>query len=189
MPRAAATKSFNGAATGWPRNGGGLLIISPADRCFNGAATGWPRNVNRRRPSRESIDELQWGRDRMAAERRARTCSSTQATGLQWGRDRMAAERVSATAIRSSTGECFNGAATGWPRNENAIDVSRLNAKLQWGRDRMAAERGQVLIRAARPGASMGPRPDGRGTTVQVAQAALAAELQWGRDRMAAERS
>ena len=37
--------------------------------------------------------------------------------------------------------------------------------------------------------ASMGPRPDGRGTLrLNTLGMAAAAELQWGRDRMAAER-
>ena len=36
--------------------------------------------------------------------------------GLQWGRDRMAAERRSTRPACPSTA-CFNGAATGWPRN------------------------------------------------------------------------
>ena len=36
---------------------------------------------------------------------------------LQWGRDRMAAERRPRVRIDSSRLISFNGAATGWPRN------------------------------------------------------------------------
>ena len=65
------------------------------------------------------------------------------------------------------TSRCFNGAATGWPRNAAGLEPRILEQwRLQWGRDRMAAERlyegGRRRVHTV---ASMGPRPDGRGTT------------------------
>ena len=65
------------------------------------------------------------------------------------------------------TGASFNGAAAGWPRNVwTPAPKARPSARLQWGRGRMAAERCKLRsCRAQRP-ASMGPRPDGRGTVV-----------------------
>ena len=60
---------------------------------------------------------------------------------LQWGRGRMAAERAPMSSM------------------------SRPPTGLQWGRGRMAAERGPggAALHAIND-ASMGPRPDGRGT-------------------------
>ena len=108
---------------------------------------------------------LQWGRDRMAAERRVELVARALWVELQWGRDRMAAERTYASL------------------------ASGVSERLQWGRDRMAAERGlwgdavpQVDL------ASMGPRPDGRGTAGAGKLTSARGRLQWGRDRMAAER-
>ena len=68
--RAASLASFrfNGAATGWPRNAGRPWGRAAPDASFNGAATGWPRNVVGRQ-AKLAIGALQWGRDRMAAER------------------------------------------------------------------------------------------------------------------------
>ena len=83
--------SFNGAATGWPRKAAAPVAAAGGDASFNGAATGWPRKVGALgvvakplvasmgpRPDGrgreynahyyDSADELQWGRDRMAAE-------------------------------------------------------------------------------------------------------------------------
>ena len=61
-------------------------------------------------------------------------------TRLQWGRDRMAAERVRHDPQTAGMAG-FNGAATGWPRNDSGGFASEAEAALQWGRDRMAAER------------------------------------------------
>ena len=106
-----------------------------------------------------------------------------------------------------------NGAATGWPRKaayDTWLQISKTAR--QWGRDRMAAE-GALRNDPAAParGASMGPRPDGRGratgtTTWQWRSWASMGprpdgrgrcrgprgscrrtSRQWGRDRMAAE--
>ena len=107
---------FNGAATGWPRNASGTVLPSESTTGFNGAATGWPRNAAWPRPARSAatsfngaatgwprnvgavcvvraLAALQWGRDRMAAERMSSTTLDGFGGMLQWGRDRMAAER------------------------------------------------------------------------------------------------
>ena len=190
------------------------LARAPATRTsFNGAATGWPRNGLRGAYEVARGASLQWGRDRMAAERgletvrlssvgmasmgprpdgrgtlcviNARGSSGLASMGprpdgrgtaalfdweigaplLQWGRDRMAAER----------------------RREPSLLALRY--ALQWGRDRMAAERAPVRGWGwAAGGASMGPRPDGRGTITRGRNVIVDFKLQWGRDRMAAER-
>ena len=177
---------FNGAATGWPRNAWGVVFSAIAPVASMG-----PRPDGRgtqgavRRD--HSVCLLQWGRDRMAAERAlefaqgtgcdasmgprpdgrgtsVRALTSTPSALLQWGRDRMAAERFDPFTANADNVR-FNGAATGWPRNAMA---------------------GRVWIQG-RP-ASMGPRPDGRGTAPAPAAPSAPSMLQWGRDRMAAER-
>ena len=82
---------------------------------------------------------LQWGRGRMAAEGALHRTADTMGGMLQWGRGRMAAEGRYAPLLRSVSAG-FNGAAAGWPR------------KVSHGRARDTMH-----------GASMGPRPDGRG--------------------------
>ena len=140
-PGRRTTCSFNGAATGWPRNGSCAAWAGGPARRFNGAATGWPRNAPRP------------------------TSASTKS-------------------------DCFNGAATGWPRNAASCTALWRRGSLQWGRDRMAAERhGSNPAPGTRHVASMGPRPDGRGTPNRsLLTLCVFHQLQWGRDRMAAER-
>ena len=53
----------------------------------------------------------------MAAERDRYREDGDAAARLQWGRDRMAAERGPARS-RLLVADGFNGAATGWPRND-----------------------------------------------------------------------
>ena len=60
---------FNGAATGWPRNVVTDNEYGSGVGCFNGAATGWPRNARGSLRPVSGVRRLQWGRDRMAAER------------------------------------------------------------------------------------------------------------------------
>ena len=178
--------SFNGAATGWPRN-----VAHDADVARLAAPSMRPRPDGRGTYGTpyysDALDNLQWGRDRMAAERRparrpSRPTNSFNgaATGwprngggggdgaavnpLQWGRDRMAAERLSRlTTCHASTS--FNGAATGWPRNARCRRSCRRHdpgfngAATGWPRN------GHRLVECgAEAHASMGPRPDGRGT-------------------------
>ena len=77
----------------------------------------------------------------MAAERLTKNLTKSVGVPLQWGRDRMAAERTR-SSIRCSAAIRFNGAATGWPRNvPPGPGCPIIIAWLQWGRDRMAAER------------------------------------------------
>ena len=178
---------FNGAATGWPRNGRQRTGALSCRYCFNGAATGWPRNDGNRnegdnqhhasmgpRPDGRGTrgpqgpvgagghasmgprpDGRGTGRHRaMAAER----------AGLQWGRDRMAAERAPA-APDPNRPWSFNGAATGWPRNATAAGP-RAAALGCFNGAATGWPRNADLFRLAATGgaASMGPRPDGRGT-------------------------
>ena len=192
--RARPCRSFNGAATGWPRNVGkrGFIMIfhvasmgpRPDGRgtCTGGAqslfclpASMGPRPDGRGtvvpRSGVNALGKLQWGRDRMAAERPSRsiaisdkTCFNGAATG--WPRNAACkterAERSQSfngaatgwprnawrLAVWAAAGRiCFNGAATGWPRNgPGALALRCLLYVLQWGRDRMAAERGRLAV-------------------------------------------
>ena len=132
---------------------------------FNGAATGWPRNVRADLwvgdPLGASMGPRPDGRGTSGARARSQFAGpasmgprpdgrgthvfgqfSPSDSRLQWGRDRMAAERRSCPA-GALGGICFNGAATGWPRNVQMLQYAEDECKaLQWGRDRMAAERG-----------------------------------------------
>ena len=178
----------NGAATRWPRKGGGGGGVGRGRPCVNGAATGWPRKVM-------PLDEAALAQTR------------------QWGRDRMAAEgRRGGGRRRCRLTASMGPRPDGRGRSRRAISRSACASRRQWGRDRMAAEglapARTVLVAAP---ASMGPRPDGRGRFVctVLVQYALVASMgprpdgrgradaaeaqlalhrrQWGRDRMAAE--
>ena len=184
----ATCSGFNGAATGWPRNAPKRQAPARRQSCFNGAATGWPRNALGSSGAWGGSMWLQWGRDRMAAERVGFSPAAVIRSLLQWGRDRMAAER-----LRPPLSFFFNQWLQ-WGRDRMAAERTALAelmadyAELQWGRDRMAAERCRrapmmivdVRFNGAATGwprnvergcplcrivaASMGPRPDGRGT-------------------------
>src|SRR3979411_266923 len=60
---------------------------------------------------RLAVNQLQWGRDLMAAERERWGTMVTTAKSLQWGRDRMAAERAKCPHTDWPL-TSFNGAAT-----------------------------------------------------------------------------
>ena len=189
-------------------------VLYPARRPFNGAATGWPRKAGDLPPATACIDPPSMGpRPDGRGRPRARPSSRRGYSNLQWGRDRMAAEgaRPRRASLQSSA---FNGAATGWPRKafQRSHPIVR-SGFLQWGRDRMAAEGlrlssglslrslpsmgprpdgrgrrafGTICFAGETP--SMGPRPDGRGRSVPAPSASSPQfTLQWGRDRMAAE--
>ena len=83
----------------------------------------------------------------------------------QWGRGRVAAERFLPNVPRS------------------------MSLARQWGRGRVAAERACPVRSPPESGASMGPRPSGRGTSATQATAPPPAPRQWGRGRVAAERT
>ena len=83
---------------------------------------------------------------------------------LQWGRDQLVAE-MAALGMHRSRAPRFNGAATNWSRKFPAGPPSH-----------------RLLI-----GASMGPRPIGRGNLAQQIEKQLDALLQWGRDQLVAE--
>ena len=73
--------------------GGALFALEGAADGFNGAAAGWPRKV----PLAvfglcRLLEELQWGRGRMAAEGTITGAGFFRNDRLQWGRGRMAAE-------------------------------------------------------------------------------------------------
>ena len=157
--------SFNGAATGWPRNALTNWLSSLVRNGFNGAATGWPRNVVSRSLPFANCHKLQWGRDRMAAERAP---------------DPPPHQQVQP----ASMGPRPDGRGTRRPARPE-----RTAPMLQWGRDRMAAERGEPIPDRTERQPSMGPRPDGRGTVYDPTNQVPAPYLQWGRDRMAAERN
>src|SRR5581483_4494003 len=185
-----SSSCFNGAATIWSRKRSRARGAHAASGCFNGAATIWSR---KRDPIAglyaERARRLQWGRDHLVAETEppdsggdrhhsasmgprpsgrgngsnspghaalslalqwgrdhlvAETgCTSMPAqmtlTRLQWGRDHLVAETWRTARRRGSIAR-FNGAATIWSRKPPAGEVPRDHA-----------------------GASMGPRPSGRG--------------------------
>ena len=106
----------------------------------------------------------QWGRGRMAAEGPAGRPASRPVSMRQWGRGRMAAEGGRSSTLQSTRTTSVNGAAAGWPRK--VADPSAL---------------------CDITGASMGPRPDGRGRTSARSSRRSASKRQWGRGRMAAE--
>src|SRR5581483_6246740 len=109
---------------------------------------------------------LQWGRDRSVAEIIPKLDGRLRADLLQWGRDRSVAEMVLGGPIdhdergRLQWGRDRSVAEIQgrWPEGEPA-------RALQWGRDRSVAEirTDQGTGRRPAPGASMGPRPIGRG--------------------------
>src|SRR5579884_804840 len=111
-------------------------------------------------------DLLQWGRDRSVAEIIPKLDGRLRADLIQWGRDRSVAEMVLGGPIdhdergRLQWGRDRSVAEIQgrWPEGEPAI-------ALQWGRDRSVAEirTDQGTGRRPAPGASMGPRPIGRG--------------------------
>src|SRR5581483_9989482 len=122
-------------------NGTRSLGSTPSGRAgFNGAATIWSRKPSRQIAVAIATIALQWGRDQLVAET---GCTSMPAqmtlTRLQWGRDHLVAETWRTARRRGSIAR-FNGAATIWSRKPPAGEVPRDHA-----------------------GASMGPRPSGRG--------------------------
>ena len=76
----------------------------------------------------------------------------------------MAAEGLSLTLPAGAQGVCVNGAAAGWPRKVVLMGAGRAGG-----------------------GASMGPRPDGRGRYKPRRELCGMEKRQWGRGRMAAE--
>ena len=185
-PRSASFRGVNGAATVWPRKGGG-----------------GPRRQFR-------LVMRQWGRDRLAAEgphcrppyrrpfasmgprpfgrgRLGSTASSFDCKQRQWGRDRLAAEgpctHYTATTHPASMGprpfgrgryeprarlrylHGVNGAATVWPRK------GRMGNERLW------------MGRRVNGAATVWPRKAARG----VAALPRSGPRQWGRDRLAAE--
>src|SRR5579875_2083807 len=121
---------------------------------------------------------------------------------------------VCAAVQHPRQGGCFNGAATDRSRKSGATEPSPMTAHLlQWGRDRSVAEiwpmRGprtdsacfngaatdrsrkflaRVIAAFRHGGASMGPRPIGRGNYRKGrAFTNILDRLQWGRDRSVAE--
>ena len=140
--------TFNGAATGWPRNVAPKRWPNSGASSFNGAATGWPRNGRPSLRTPTAYCSLQWGRDRMAAERGGR------AGAWPWPAASMGPR----------------------PDGRGTLDLCRRNCGfelLQWGRDRMAAERRSPRRHRQAPlHASMGPRPDGRGTATAMTSSA-----------------
>ena len=179
--------------------------------------------------------QLQWGRDLSAAERTVtikvksgllcfngaatfRPRRAVPAVQRHGQRDASMGPRPFGRGeIQGRTGRSersrFNGAATFRPRRGVPARAARPNGvPLQWGRDLSAAESGVIQDVGARPGgasmgprpfgrgectagarghavagASMGPRPFGRGEPKYLSAINRAAALQWGRDLSAAE--
>ena len=161
-------------------------------RVVRGASMG-PRPFGRgREKKREAFLQifgmLQWGRDLSAAEGSNSRIIDINDKELQWGRDLSAAEGMT-PAVTVGTMGSFNGAATFRPRKASRTNGRHLwlpgfngaatfrprkappdftrpesRRQLQWGRDLSAAEGGsRAGGRGLAAGASMGPRPFGRG--------------------------
>src|SRR5581483_5112995 len=107
---------------------------------FNGAATDRSRKCERLAPTARRTAWLQWGRDRSVAEIPARPPGTPAPSTLQWGRDRSVAEIRPSGQGEAYRWRSFNGAAT---------DRSRKSFRC-------------CAVVGLR-GASMGPRPIGRG--------------------------
>ena len=173
--------------------GRGNVLAAVARRggwlCFNGAATNWSPKSLSHPPQIAPRSLLQWGRDQLVAEIPCggrcrvkipqrfngaatnwsrkwfrRRIFSMHPTTLQWGRDQLVAE-IRSSAFSGAWQWSFNGAATNWSRKSAAAH---------------SAERGS--------GASMGPRPIGRGNKKPCCWPRRAEMmLQWGRDQLVAE--
>ena len=181
-------RCFNGATTLRPWKGLQGLGKRLDRLGFNGATTLRPWKACRpARPSR-ARHGLQWGHDLAAVEGGAvaqhrrrgggasmgpRPCGRGRSlkrrthapcSPLQWGHDLAAVEGLAAAArIKSPLG--FNGATTLRPWKElRLIDRYHDTIQLQWGHDLAAVEGSAWCLPSLRsPGASMGPRPCGRG--------------------------
>ena len=107
---------------------------------FNGAATNWSRK------SEVGASDNTWGTASM-------------------GPRPIGRGNFSPVRRRSIPDGSFNGAATNWSRKSSLISVTLgSRSVLQWGRDQLVAEiRVAVHDARRRHGASMGPRPIGRG--------------------------
>ena len=164
----ATTWCFNGAATARSRKSRHGPPPSSMPCCFNGAATARSRKFRSAWRVRRARPSLQWGRDRAVAEMAKTVTANAIEEKLQWGRDRAVAEMTPYSAGR------------------------RSKYWLQWGRDRAVAEihagfrnpngrlrfNGAATARSrklpkerrddARRGASMGPRPRGRGNVATL---------------------
>ena len=142
----------------------GFYPLRQRRQCFNGAATFRPRKDRRAERYALKDGQLQWGRNLSAAEGSDIHARAKQKDWLQWGRDLSAAEG----------GMNFLRRVSRW--------------SLQWGRDLSAAEGARHVGRGrCGRGASMGPRPFGRGRLVVLHDRRDGLLLQWGRDLSAAE--
>ena len=111
------SSGVNGAAAEWPRNEAASFGRRHRARSVNGAAAEWPRNVIGAGGVLFGGGMRQWGRGRVAAERRPSLALLGAGTVRQWGRGRVAAERLSCRPCRRAPPR-VNGAAAEWPRNE-----------------------------------------------------------------------
>ena len=105
----------------------------------------------------------------------------------QWGRGQTAAESAR-VLLMSGRAYGVNGAAARRPRKVRNAVVWDKPTPRQWGRGQTAAESDRACDKAFERGASMGPRPDGRGKPNSVDDmGAVHAPRQWGRGQTAAE--
>ena len=179
---------FNGAATFRSRKAPCVGRQTPAVNSFNGAATFRSRKVAivlRFEPA----SRLQWGRDLSVAEGKQAHRMPDGLIGLQWGRDLSVAEGRWSPS-RQWPGSGFNGAATFRSRKEAEWPPAQARPRASmgprpFGRGRLTTAR---ATRAARH-ASMGPRPFGRGRAPATGTMPSTSWLQWGRDLSVAEGS
>ena len=144
MPAASWRRRPASASMGPRPDGRGRGICRSGGRTAGSASMG-PRPDGRGRV-KDRLTTLhehvlrQWGRGRMAAEGRKQDIDPLDIDLRQWGRGRMAAEGFRCLPWPHTIDQSVNGAAAGWPR------------KAGW-----------PTRRSLGGGASMGPRPDGRG--------------------------
>ena len=186
-PRPSASRSFNGAATGWPRKAGGNRLGQADGLAFNGAATGWPRKAGVERVCTRW--RVPFNGAATGWPRKGRNCPSPRlyrdpSMGPRPdGRGRHAGEFFHVFGAAA-----FNGAATGWPRKavsrlQPCLTIRPFNgAATGWPRKACAASHHLSFSRAFNGAATGWPRKAG----IRAGRRVIGS-LQWGRDRMAAE--
>ena len=148
---------------------------------FNGAATGWPRNAaatTARQPRRRaSMGPRPDGRGTKTGRPvHPARCHSFNGAATGWPRNVVFPEPCM-PKIKS-----FNGAATGWPRNESTPPAARnirKSASMGPRPDGRGTAEDWFDFRAGGL-ASMGPRPDGRGTLWSCSRAEYAPPASMG---------
>ena len=158
--------------------------------CVNGAAARRPRKGGRRRDAwragQASMGPRPDGRGKLPF----LITESRQGLLRQWGRGQTAAERPQRPP-RSQSATRVNGAAARRPRKASTgSPPSWTSSGVNGAAARRPRKDDDSACLNAEAGASMGPRPDGRGKRARLlSQYAWRPGRQWGRGQTAAERT